>query len=160
MILLKEKRIRRTIKRISYQILEEAKNQQIALVGLNERGFSLAKEIKSNLEEATGDDITLKQLNSEDESIIEFDSDRVQNCALFMIDDVIFSGGTMFRSIRKVKELSAFEKIFVVVLVDRGHRKYPVHAGIVGLDAPTKLNEQVELRLKNGLPHKVVLIEK
>ena len=160
MILLDKKRIQRTTKRISYQILEEARNQKIALIGLNERGLSLAREIKQNLDEATGDDITLKQLNSEDNSTIEFDSDEIQNCALFIIDDVIFSGGTMFRSIRKVKELSAFEKIFVVVLVDRGHRKYPVLAGIVGVDAPTKLNEQVELRLKNGEPHEVVLIEK
>ncbi len=160
MILLEKKRIQRTIKRMSYQILEEARNQKIALVGLNERGYSLAEEIKKNLNEATGDDILLKQLDSEDESTIEFDSDKIQNCALFIIDDVIFSGGTMFRSIRKVKELSLFEKIFVVVLVDRGHRKYPVLAGIVGVDAPTKLDEQVELRLKNGTPNEVVLIEK
>lgn len=160
MILLEKKRIQRTIKRMSYQVLEEARNQKIALVGLNERGYSLAKEIKKNLDDATGDNILLKQLNSEDGSTIEFDSDNVQNCALFIIDDVIFSGGTMFRSIQKVKELSLFEKIFVVVLVDRGHRKYPVLAGIVGVDAPTKLNEQVELRLKDGTPNKVVLIEK
>jgi pyrimidine operon attenuation protein/uracil phosphoribosyltransferase len=159
MILLEQKRIQRTTKRMSYQILEEARNQKVALVGLNERGFSLAKEIKKNLVEATGDDILLKQLNSEDESILEFDADEVQNCALFMIDDVIFSGRTMFRSIHKVRELSLFEKIFVVVLVDRGHRKYPVLAGIVGMDAPTKLNEQVELHLKNGIPNEVVLIK-
>lgn len=160
MILLEKKRIQRTIKRMSYQILEEARNQKIVLVGLNERGYSLAEEIKENLDEATGDDIILKQLDSEDESTLEFESQKVQNCALFMIDDVIFSGRTMFRSIRKVKELSHFEKIFVVVLVDRGHRKYPVLAGIVGVDAPTKLNEQVELHLKNGTPNEVVLIEK
>lgn len=160
MILLDKKRIQRTIKRMSYQILEEARNQKITLIGLNERGFSLAEEIKSNLVDATGNDITLEQLNSADDSAIEFNSDEIQNSALFIIDDVIFSGGTMFRSIQKVKELSAFETIFVVVLVDRGHRKYPVLAGIVGVDAPTKLNEQVELRLKNGAPDKVVLIEK
>lgn len=159
MILLEKKRIERTIKRMSYQILEEARNQKIVLVGLNERGLSLAKEIKKNLDSAIGDDIPLKELNSEDESTLEFDAEEVQNCALFIIDDVIFSGGTMFQSIRKVKELSLFEKIFVVVLVDRGHRKYPVLAGIVGVDAPTKLNEQVELRLKDGIPNQVVLIE-
>jgi pyrimidine operon attenuation protein/uracil phosphoribosyltransferase len=160
MILLDKKRIERTIKRISYQILEEARNHKIALVGLNERGFSLAKEIKKNLDQATGDDILLKQLDSEDESTIEFNPDNVQNCALFIIDDVIFSGRTMFRSIQKVKELSLFEKIFVVVLVDRGHRKYPILAGIVGVDTPTKLDEQVELHLENGTPNEVVLIEK
>lgn len=160
MILLDKKRIQRTIKRMSYQILEEARNQKIALVGLNERGYSLADEIKKNLDKAIGGDVTLKQLNSEDNSTIKFNSDNIQNSVLFIIDDVIFSGGTMFRSIQKVKELSAFEKIFVVVLVDRGHRKYPVLAGIVGVDAPTKLDEQVEFRLKNGTPNEVVLIEK
>lgn len=160
MILLEKNRIQRTIKRMSYQILEEARTQKIILIGLNERGFSIAKRIKENLDEATSKNIPLKQLNSEDDSTIEFNSEEAQNSALFIIDDVIFSGGTMFRSIQKIKELSVFEKIFVVVLVDRGHRKYPVLAGIVGVDAPTKLNEQVELRLKNGTPNEVVLIEK
>lgn len=159
MILLDKKRIQRTIKRISYQVLEEARNQKIILVGLNERGYSLAKDMKNNLDEATGDKTSLKQLNSEDDSILSFNSDEIKNCTLFIIDDVIFSGRTMFRSIQKVRELSQFEKIFVVVLVDRGHRKYPVLASIVGVDAPTKLNEQVELHLKEGTPNKVVLIE-
>lgn len=160
MILLDKKRIQRTIKRISYQILEEAGNQKISLIGLNERGFSIARKIKENLDKATGSHLFLKQLNSEDDSTLELSYDEVQNSALFIIDDVIFSGGTMFKSIRKIKELSAYEKVCVVVLVDRGHRKYPILAGIVGVDAPTKLNEQVELRLKDGAPNEVVLIEK
>jgi pyrimidine operon attenuation protein/uracil phosphoribosyltransferase len=160
MILLDKKRIQRTIKRISYQILEEAGNQKISLIGLNERGFSIAHKVKENLDKATGSQLLLRQLNSEDDSTLELNYDEVQNSALFIIDDVIFSGGTMFKSIRKIKELSAFEKVFVVVLVDRGHRKYPILASIVGVDAPTKLNEQVELRLKDGVPNEVVLIEK
>jgi pyrimidine operon attenuation protein/uracil phosphoribosyltransferase len=160
MILLDKKRIQRTIKRISYQILEEAGNKKISLIGLNERGFSIARKIKDNLDKATESHLSLKQLNSEDDSTLQLSYKKVQNSALFIIDDVIFSGGTMFRSIQKIKELSAFEKVFVVVLVDRGHRKYPILASIVGVDAPTKLNEQVELRLKNGAPNEVILIEK
>ncbi|WP_234570519.1 phosphoribosyltransferase family protein [Rhodohalobacter sp. 614A] len=160
MILLDKNRIERTIKRMSYQILEKAQTQSVCLVGLNERGYSLAQKIKTNLDEALDTSVTLKQLDSHDDSIPEFKSDEVKNSALFMIDDVIFSGQTMFKSIQKISELSGFEKIFVVVLVDRGHRKYPVLAGIVGVDAPTKLNEQVELRLKDDSPYEVVLIEK
>lgn len=160
MILLDKNRIERTIKRMSYQILEKAQTQSVCLVGLNERGYSLAQKIKTNLDEALDTSVTLKQLDSHDDSILEFKSDEVKNSALFMIDDVIFSGQTMFKSIQKISELSGFEKIFVVVLVDRGHRKYPVLAGIVGVDAPTKLNEQVELRLKDDSPYEVVLIEK
>ncbi|MDX1640883.1 MAG: phosphoribosyltransferase family protein [Balneolaceae bacterium] len=159
MILLNKDRIERTIKRMSYQILEKAQNHNICLVGLNVRGFSVAKKIKANLEEALGHSVTLKQLDSHDESTFEFNPDENEETALFIIDDVIFSGQTMFSSIHKISELSRFEKIFVVVLVDRGHRKYPVQAGIVGEDAPTKLNEHVELHLKDGIPNEVVLLE-
>lgn len=160
MILLEKNRIDRTIKRMSYQILEEAQTHSICLVGLNKRGYGVAKKIKKNLDEALGSPVTLKQLDSHNDSTLEFSPGDVKNSALFIIDDVIFSGQTMFRSIQKMSELSGFEKIFVVVLVDRGHRKYPILAGIVGVDAPTKLNEQVELHLKDGSPHEVVLIEK
>lgn len=160
MILLDKNRIERTIKRMSYQVLEEARNQPICLIGLNERGFSIAKKIKTNLDEAHRTAVTLHQIDSHDDSTLEFDPDGIKESALFIIDDVIFSGKTMFGSIQKISELSGFEKIFVVVLVDRGHRKYPVLAGIVGMDAPTKLNEQVELRLKDSSPHEVVLIKK
>lgn len=158
MILLDKKRIDRTIKRMSYQILEEAGDQSICLIGLNERGYSVAEMIIKNLESAIGEPVTLKHLDSDDDSTLDLTEN--EDSILFIIDDVIFSGGTMFRSIQKISELSGFEKIFVVVLVDRGHRKFPVLAGIVGADAPTKLNEQVELRLKDGSPHEVVLIEK
>lgn len=160
MILLDKNRIDRTIKRMSYQIFEEARNQSVCLVGLNERGYAVAKQIKTNLDEILNKSAILRQLDSHDESTLEFDTDDINQTVLFIIDDVIFSGGTMFRSIQKISELSGFEKIFVVVLVDRGHRKYPVHAGIVGADTPTKLDEQVELRLKNGSPHEVILTEK
>lgn len=160
MILLDKNRIDRTIKRMSYQILEEARNLSICLVGLNERGFSIAKKIKSNLDEVVDSPVKLKQLDSHSDSKIELSEEDTRETVLFIIDDVIFSGGTMFRSIQKVSELYRFESIFVVVLVDRGHRKYPVHAEIVGLDAPTKLNEHVELQLKDGLPNEVVLFEK
>jgi len=159
MILLDKKRIERTLKRISYQILEEAKDKNIELIGLNERGFSIAKEIKKNLDTATDRNTNLKQLQSDDTSTLAFDKKEIKNSTLFIIDDVIFSGGTMFRAIQKVKELSVFEKVFVVVLVDRGHRKYPILASIVGVHVPTKFNEQVELHLKNDIPNNVKLIE-
>lgn len=159
MVLLDKKRIERTIKRMAYQMLEEAQNQSICLVGLNERGHGLAKEIKKNLDQALGKPVTLKQLDSHDGSLT-FKPEEMEESILFIVDDVIFSGGTMFRSLQRISELSGFEKIFVAVLVDRGHRKYPILAGIVGLNAPTKLNEQVELSLKNGSPHEVILIGK
>jgi pyrimidine operon attenuation protein / uracil phosphoribosyltransferase len=159
MILLGKKRIERTLKRMAYQILEEAQSSHIFLIGLNDRGFAVAELIKKNLEEATGRSISLEKLNAYDKSSPDIRFTPGDNHTLVIIDDVIFSGETMFTAIRKISEHSAFKKILVAVLVDRGHRKYPVLAGIVGSDVPTKLNEQVELHLKNDHPEKVVLID-
>ncbi len=159
MILLEKKRIDRTLERMAYQMLEEAHDQTICLIGINERGYSVAKEIKKTLEKVLDKPVTLEHFDADNDSALELSPEENEESILFIIDDVIFTGGTMFRSIQKISELSGFEKIFVVVLVDRGHRKFPILAGIVGVDAPTKLNEQVELHLKDGSPHEVVLIE-
>jgi pyrimidine operon attenuation protein/uracil phosphoribosyltransferase len=159
MILLDKKRIDRTIQRMAYQILEEAHDQSIYLIGINSRGYCVAEEIKAILDKVLKESVTLKHLDADDNSTLDLTAEETEKSALFIIDDVIFTGETIFRSIKKISELFSFEKIFVVVLVDRGHRKFPVLAGIVGVDAPTKLNEQVELHLKDGSPHQVVLIE-
>ncbi|MCC5906872.1 MAG: hypothetical protein JJU13_11730 [Balneolaceae bacterium] len=145
---------------MAYQILEEAQSSNIILIGLNERGFAVGKMIQTFLGEAVGSDISLEKLEAYDNSTPNINTDHADNSMLVIVDDVIFSGETMFRAIRKIPELSAFKKILVTVLVDRGHRKYPILAGIVGMDVPTKLNEQVEMRLTDNQPNEVILVQK
>ncbi len=160
MILLEKKRIERTLKRMAYQILEEAQSSNIILIGLNERGFAVAKMIQTYLGEAVGGDISLEKLEAYDNSTPNINTDHADDSMLVIVDDVIFSGETMFSAIRKIPELSAFKKILVTVLIDRGHRKYPILAGIVGMDVPTKLNEQVEMQLTDNQPNEVILVQK
>ncbi len=160
MILLGKKRIERTVKRMAYQLLEEAQNSKISLIGLNKGGFALARMIQEYLQEAVGSEISLEKMEVRDDAALSIRNDQADNSILVIVDDVIFSGETMFQAIRKIPELSAYKKILVTVLVDRGHRKYPVLAGIVGVDVPTKLNEQVEMRLVNHQPEEVILIQK
>jgi pyrimidine operon attenuation protein/uracil phosphoribosyltransferase len=57
----------------------------------------------------------------------------------------------------QIRNLSEFKNIIVSVLVDRGHRKYPVLASIVGFNLPTKLNEHVSLQIEDGQPIRVKL---
>lgn len=160
MILLDRSRIERTAKRMTYQILEEARGKSIILAGLNVRGVALAEMISTYLEEASGRRPETCTFDTHDEQSGSPVKNPHPESVLFIIDDVIFSGQTMFYALRKLTEHSSFDSVSVVVLVDRGHRTVPVLAGIVGMNIPTKLNEHVELRLKNGKPHEVVLIEK
>ncbi|TVQ67828.1 MAG: hypothetical protein EA360_01405 [Balneolaceae bacterium] len=156
MILLDKGRIDRTLRRMSYQILEEAQQHPVRILGLNRRGYSVAKRIGSILEKASGMDVPVMNIQSDDESPFEF-SEPSENEVLVLTDDVIFSGSSMFRAIQKIPDLSRYHKIIVAVLVDRGHRKFPILAGIVGLHVPTKLNEHVALSLHEHSPAEVVL---
>lgn len=159
MILLDKNRIERTLNRMAFQILEEAHSQPFRLIGVNHRGFAIAQIIKRILEKESGSKISLSNLHSDNGEIVtlkEIKKDEV----LFIIDDVIFSGGSMFRIIQKIENLSSFENVIVAVLVDRGHRKFPILAGIVGFDVPTKLNEQVTLHVEDDQPMQVLLSNK
>ncbi|MCC5914603.1 MAG: hypothetical protein JJU46_09540 [Balneolaceae bacterium] len=159
MILLDRKRIARTSKRMAYQILEEAGDSPICLIGLNERGFSLANEILPAVEKSAVGEVSLSQIDAIGETPFEFPSPPVDNSVLIFIDDVIFSGSTMQNAMEKVGNFNPFRKILVAVLADRGHRKFPIRAEIVGSHIPTKLNEHLEMRLKDNVPFSVELLK-
>ncbi len=145
---------------MAYQIVEEARGKPICIVGLNERGYSVALVMKKYISEASGLDFMLRQLWAEDDSGFTFDDNIPEDAVLVMVDDVIFSGLTMFKALNKVPELISFNNVCVAAVVDRGHRKVPVQAGIVGLKVPTKLNEHVDFQLSDKQPHKVILLKK
>lgn len=162
MILLDKKRIDRTLKRMAFQIVEAAAGSSICLIGLNERGYAVAKQMQPIIESSVNGNVPLHQLdvnhNNDNHSKLSLDSEK--ESILVLVDDVIFSGSTMFRAVQNISERSQFKKIYIAVLVDRGHRKYPLYAGIVGIHSPTKLNEEVELKIEKGNPDEVILIEK
>jgi pyrimidine operon attenuation protein/uracil phosphoribosyltransferase len=157
MILLNEQRIFRTLKRMAYQIEEEAKGKDIVLAGLNNRGFILASFLFDELNSIRKQSPQLYHLYDEDETHSDSIPPPNAETILVVVDDVIFSGGTIFHAIRQVPALDNYKKILTAVLVDRGHRKFPVMASIVGFHAPTKLNEHVELQTENNTPKTVVL---
>lgn len=156
MILLDKKRIERTLKRMAYQILEEAHDHSIQLVGINQRGMVVASKIQTYLEKASGSKIPLTAISSKNEIPVHL-SEKPDNELLVIIDDVIFSGGTVFNAMMNIGDLSEFKNIIVSVLVDRGHRKFPVLASIVGFHLPTKFNEHVSLQIEEEQPISVQL---
>ncbi|MEX0661328.1 MAG: phosphoribosyltransferase family protein [Balneolaceae bacterium] len=160
MILLDKGQLTRIIKRMAYQVVEEARGKPICMIGLNERGFAVVSVMKEYVSEALGSEFTVHQLWAEDDSTFNFDDKIEENTVLVMVDDVIFSGLTMFKALNKIPELTSFNNVCVAAVVDRGHRKLPVQAGIVGLKVPTKLNEHVDFQLSENQPHKVILLKK
>lgn len=155
MVLLDHRRLDRIIKRMAFQVVEKSRGHTIDLIGLNERGYSVAKQLKQIITTDAGCTADLYALNIETDEKLEAVGQR--NDELVIVDDVIYSGSTMFRALTSIPELFNYEFVTVAAVVDRGHRKLPVAADIVGLKVPTKVNEHVDFQIKNHKPFQVLL---
>jgi len=158
MVLLDHQRLTRIIKRMAFQVVEKSRGHSVDLIGLNERGFAVAQLMKQFISADAGTKADLHQMFIDTDETVDFSEKRSEE--LIIIDDVIYSGTTMFRALTGIPELYDYEFVTVVSVIDRGHRKLPVAADIVGLKVPTKINEHVDFQLKNNQPFQVLLTKK
>ncbi|MEO1023000.1 MAG: phosphoribosyltransferase family protein [Bacteroidota bacterium] len=157
-ILMDAAHIKRIVQRMAIQVLEQIDDGEIPiLIGLNERGKAMAIQLKEAIEK-------------EGEAEIEFYSFSVSDAAnatlpdcndrfVLLIDDVIFSGKTMFKALSLITQRFEVARIMVATLVDRGHRRYPILSNFKGMYAPTKLKEHVEVLVKHGALDQVILFK-
>lgn len=159
--LMSPQRLERTINRISLEIVEKTSHfQQITLYGLNERGYKVAEWIKSIVEKQSNRTVELLQLDV-DNSSIQKSIHSLDDSFVVLIDDVIFSGQTIKKALQLLEEIGNPKVIKLAVLIDRGHRTYPVEPEFCGMVYPTKLKEHVEALLpdsKDG-KNKIVLFD-
>lgn len=155
MILLDHNKLNRILKRMAYQVIETSGGRDIDLIGLNERGFAVASIIKTHITSDSDLSVHLNKLTVEGAKPKEHVTRK--NEVLIIADDVIYSGKTMFRALNNIGELYKYKDVYVAAVIDRGHRKLPVQAGIVGVVVPTKINEHVDFQLQNHKPYQVLL---
>ena len=156
-ILMDKARIARTIKRLAIQVWERYNSEQeLLIVGLNERGFATAKALHAKLSHFIEQDIDLYQLDvlGKNPSTLPVCTDKY----VLMVDDVIFSGKTMFSALY-IFHSNEPERIDVLTLLDRGHRMYPVLSELTGIEVPTKFGEHIEVILSSGELEQVVLFK-
>ena len=146
-------RVRRTVTRMAYQVVERNRGTDGLLVfGLKERGAALAGLLADALEAAGGQPVERHAL-----SIAGFRDDRdggaprplaadapdAEGRDVLLVDDVLFTGRTARAALDAVLQYGRPRTIRLAVLVDRGHREVPVHPDIVGRTVPTKHAERV-----------------
>lgn len=152
-------RISRSIKRMAIQVYEHfSVNLPLHVIGLNERGFALAKELVSELNELRPNQDKfmhhLDVLNKGNKTIPDLSDQQV-----LIVDDVVFSGHTLFQALSVLFHSQEPEFIEIVSLIDRGHRRYPILANIVGEHIPTKFGEHVEVLLSENHLETVILFK-
>ena len=158
-LLMDKARINRALKRIAIQVWESLGDQDIVIVGLNERGYATAKLLFEYL---------TKLVKPENMELYKYDvknlahNKMMPNCSeknVLIVDDVIFSGKTMFDALTAICSVGDPAKVEVATLIDRGHRRYPIQADLIGLRVPTKFGEHIEAMIKADIPDQVILFK-
>ena len=167
-------RMQRSLTRIAHEIVERnRKIDEVALVGIRERGVPLARRIAARLREITGYeaptgalDITLYRDDLMRHAVgpqplvrstdILFDID---DRTILLVDDVLYTGRTIRAALDALIDFGRPKAIQLAVLVDRGHRELPIKADYVGKNVPTSRRESVQVRLEEVDGHDDVLIQ-
>ena len=167
-------RMTRSLTRIAHEIVERNRGvEDLALVGIRERGVPLARRIAAELkhiagrEVATGAlDITLYRDDLMRQAVgpqplvrstdIRFDID---NRTIVLVDDVLYTGRTIRAALDALIDFGRPRAIQLVVLVDRGHRELPIKADYVGKNVPTSRRESIQVRLQEVDGHDEVVIQ-
>lgn len=71
---------------------------------------------------------------------------------LVLVDDVLFTGRTVAAAMQEIADLGRPKLLRLTVLIDRGHREFPIQADHIGFSIPTGKRERIELCFEDGIP--------
>lgn len=157
--LLDENTVKRSITRISYEIIEQAQDlHNVVLVGIKTRGIPLATAIAANIKKHSDVDVAFNTLDislyRDDLSKIndfpivnENEKFEVTNKDIILVDDVLYTGRTVRAAIEAIFALGRPKTIKLAILIDRGHRELPIRADFVGKNIPTSQKELISVKL-------------
>lgn len=146
-------RVRRTLRRLAYEIVEQNQGaSSIDLFGIMESGVPLARRVAEEVNTIENTDLTPHGLDvtpfrddhSDDEPpAAPADPVDVTDRDVVLVDDVLFTGRTARAALDAVLQYGRPSSIQLVVLIDRGHREYPIQPDCTGRLLQTKHREEV-----------------
>jgi pyrimidine operon attenuation protein/uracil phosphoribosyltransferase len=153
--------MRRAISRISHEIIEHNSGPTgIVICGIRTRGQFLAERVVRKIHEIEGVEVPLGVLD------ITLYRDDLQTIAkqpvvrsteipvsivdrhVVLVDDVLYTGRTIRAAMDEVIDFGRPKTIQLAVLVDRGHREFPIRADYVGKNVPTSQLEVVKVQFE------------
>lgn len=159
-MLMTKEDVERALVRIAHQIVEKNHGcDNLCLVGIYTRGVPLAERIAQNILKIEGvkvpvgrlditmyrDDLTKKTPDPVvGKSDVPFD---VNGKTVIVVDDVLFTCRTARAALDAICDLGRPDRVYLAILIDRGHAELPIRANFVGKNIPTSLNEVIKVKL-------------
>jgi pyrimidine operon attenuation protein/uracil phosphoribosyltransferase len=150
----------RIITRLAHEILEKNRGtENLVLVGLRTRGAYVATRITEKIKEIEGKsvptgflDVTLYR--DDFRTRLKQPSVEVTNIPfaiddknIVLVDDVLYTGRTVRAALDALMDFGRPSRIYLAILVDRGHRELPIKADFVGKNIPTSIGEEIQVKM-------------
>jgi pyrimidine operon attenuation protein / uracil phosphoribosyltransferase len=165
-VLLDAEQVARTLSRIAHEIIERNDDlESVALVGIHTRGVPLAHRLRRLVEERSGVELELGQLDitfhRDDVHVRSGSAPRrpqpivrdtrlefeLEGRTVILVDDVLYTGRTIRAAIDALIEYGRPDRVQLAVLADRGHRELPIRPDYVGKNLPTARGDRVQVEL-------------
>jgi pyrimidine operon attenuation protein/uracil phosphoribosyltransferase len=158
--------IDRTLSRIAHEIIERNDAlDEVALVGIHQRGVPLAQRLRRLIDERTGIELQLGQLDitfyRDDLQVRDGEAPRhaqpivrsttldfpLEGMTCILVDDVLYTGRTIRAAVEALFDYGRPARVQLAVLADRGHRELPIRPDYVGKNLPTSRDERIQVQL-------------
>lgn len=166
-LIMSPERVGRTFTRLAYEIIERNRGAStLEIVGIRRRGTAVAEALANAIGDIEGRGFQVHELDvsayrddrepgeaiSDDSAIHGDITDR----DVVLIDDVLFTGRTARAALDALVQYGRPKSIQLAVLIDRGHREYPIQPDYLGRSLQTKHRERVVVDVESGFAVYVV----
>jgi pyrimidine operon attenuation protein / uracil phosphoribosyltransferase len=142
------------MRRMAYEILENnADEDHIIFAGIADNGLVVAEAVAGMVKEISGKSTEIISLTLDKRHPTTVETDRpvdFNEKIVIIVDDVTNSGKTLTYALKPVLEAYP-RKIQTLVMVERSHKKYPVHPDYVGLSLSTFLHEHIFVEVSGNI---------
>ncbi len=154
-------RVERMLSRMAYEVVERNRGAaDLEIFGILKSGAVVAEALARHIGAIEAHPFTVHAL---DVQAFRDDRDRsaparapsngavdVTDRAVILVDDVLFTGRTARAALDAIIRYGRPRSIQLAVLIDRGHREYPIQPDYVGRALPTKHKERVVVDVNEG----------
>jgi len=165
--------IRRALMRLAHEVLERNKGVgDLVLIGIRRGGEQVAVRLAGIIGEIERSEVPcgfmdvtmyrddLYHMRHQPEVHKTEVNFSVEDKVVVLVDDVLFTGRTVRAAMDSVIDLGRPRSVQLAVMVDRGHREFPIRADFVGRNLPTTRTDLVNVVLDaEGKRDRVEVVE-